>query len=297
MQLLIIVNSKHKLDSKVVELIDGLRNDSDLNCILKVTKRKKHAKKLSAKHAGEKDVVIAVGGDGTFHEVVNGLCKEGHHCALGLVANGTGNDLVRMFRPLDTQRFIDRVKTAEFTNVDLGFLADGESERYFINISGLGLDGRVIELVEASAARGKESRLSYARAIIHAFLSYKKPILRLTGDDFCYEGPVMMVTMCNGRVFGDGLVIAPQASLTDGKLNVTILGKIKLIDYLINLGKLKKGTIIRHKQVFYHETTKLKVELLSGTITGESDGEVLSMTNLEAQLLPNRLKLVNELLD
>jgi YegS/Rv2252/BmrU family lipid kinase len=295
MQVLVILNSKHRLSNDVNALLDGLTADEAIDLTLKKTRRKKHAKKLAKKHGEEQDVVIGIGGDGTFHELVNGIKKAGYQTPIGFVPNGTGNDFVRMFEPFESSTFIDRIQQKEYTNIDLGYLQSKRKERYFINIAGVGLDGKVIQLVERSAQKGRSGRLSYANAILRAFFTFRKPYLHIQGDDFEYRGPVMLLAMCSGRVFGDGLIIGPQASLTSGKMNITLLGKITLVDYLLNLGKLKKGKVINHKQVFYHETTTLRVNRISGEVPGEADGEVLKMKSFSMRVLPEGLTVVNEL--
>lgn len=295
MQVLVILNSKHRLSNDVNALIDGLTADETIDLTLKKTRRKKHAKKLAKKHGEEQDVVIGIGGDGTFHELVNGIKKAGYQTPIGFVPNGTGNDFVRMFEPVEPSSFVDRIKQEKYTNIDLGYLQSKRKERYFINIAGVGLDGKVIQLVERSAQKGRSGRLSYANAILRAFFTFRKPHLHIQGDDFEYRGPVMLLAMCNGRVFGDGLIIGPQASLTSGMMNITLLGKITLVDYLLNLGKLKKGKVINHKQVFYHETTRLRVNRISGEVPGEADGEVLKMKSFNMRVLQNGLTVVNEL--
>lgn len=295
MQVLVILNSKHRLSNEVNALLDGLTADETIDLTLKKTRRKKHAKKLAKKHGEEQDVVIGIGGDGTFHELVNGIKKAGYQTPIGFVPNGTGNDFVRMFEPVEPSSFVYRIKQEKYTNIDLGYLKSKRKERYFINIAGVGLDGKVIQLVERSVEKGRSGRLSYANAILRAFFTFRKPHLHIQGDDFEYRGPAMLLAMCNGRVFGDGLIVGPQANLTSGKMNITLLGKITLVDYLLNLGKLKKGKLINHKQVFYHETTNLRVNRISGEVPGEADGEVLKMKSFSMRLLPEGLTVVNEL--
>lgn len=295
MNILVILNSKHRLSKDVNTFLDRIEADDALQVTLKKTRRKKHAKKLAKKHGAEKDAVIGIGGDGTFHEMVNGIMKQGHLTNLGFIPNGTGNDYVKMYQAFRPDDFIERLKSGVYNEVDLGHLMRKKKERYFINIAGVGLDGKVIELVERSAQRGRSGRLSYANAILRAFFTFRKPELHVVGDDFVYRGPVMLLAMCNGRVFGDGLIIGPQASLTSGKMNITLLGKVTLLDYLLNLGKLKKGRVINHKQVFYYETSSLRVDRISGDVPGEADGEVLKMSSFQLEVLPGAMRVINPL--
>ena len=295
MQVLVILNSKHSLSKDVKTFLDQIEADDALQVTLKKTRRKKHAKKLARKHGAEKDAVIGIGGDGTFHEMVNGIMMEGHLTNLGFIPNGTGNDYVKMYKAFSPDDFIERLRSGVYTEVDLGHLKRKKKERYFINIAGVGVDGKVIQLVERSAERGRSGRLSYANALLRAFFTFRKPHLHIQGDDFEYRGPVMLLAMCNGRVFGDGLIIGPQASLTSGNMNITLLGKITLLDYLLNMKKLKRGEVIKHKQVFYYETSSLRVDRISGEVPGEADGEVLKMASFQMEVLPGAMRVINPL--
>lgn len=295
MQVLVILNSKHRLSKDVKTFLDQIEADDALQVTLKKTRRKKHAKKLAKKHGAEKDAVIGIGGDGTFHEMVNGIMKEGHLTNLGFIPNGTGNDYVKMYKAFSPDDFVERLRSGVYIEVDLGHLKRKKKERYFINIAGVGLDGKVIQLVERSAEKGRSGRLSYANAILRAFFTFRKPHLHVQGDDFEYRGPVMLLAMCNGRVFGDGLIIGPQASLTSGKMNITLLGKITLLDYLLNMKKLKRGEVINHKQVFYYETSSLRVDRISSEVPGEADGEVLKMSSFQLEVLPGAMRVINPL--
>jgi len=294
MDILIIINSRHKLDRTVALLLGKINQNESFQVITQYTEFKRHPEEIIAKFSQKIEVILVVGGDGTFHEVANAYFKNNCQASIGFIPNGTGNDLIRMFRPIDADRFIERIKARVTNKMDVGFLQGETEERYFLNIAGIGLDGKVIAIMEESDT-DKETRLSYAKAILKAFFTFKKPVLSIKGDDFSYSGSMMMVAMCNGRVFGNGLTISPSASITDGVIHITLLGKVSLMDYILNLGKLKKGRSIQHKEVHYHETKSLEVKCISGEVYGEADGEYLEMKSLRMKIIPASLPVINEM--
>lgn len=296
MEILIVINSRHQLHPSIADFLERLSNDSEFKLIIERTGYKGHTIDIIANFNRNIGLILLIGGDGTFNEGVNGYMKGGHTAPLGLVPNGTGNDFIRMFKPFVANEFIEQIKSRRYVKVDLGLLKSDLEERYFVNIAGVGIDGKVIEIMDRSI-EGKESRLTYAKAILKAFLSYRRPTLRISGDDFNFEGETLMVAMCNGRVFGNGLVISPYASLVDSRINITLLGKVSLFDYIRNMGKLKKGKAIQHKEVHYYSTSTLNIAREQGELYSEIDGEHFRGNNLIMSIIPGAIPLINELIE
>lgn len=293
MNVLVIINGKHKIQERAERFLEELKSEKALDLHIEETKRSGDVEAIIYRHKElAPEVIVGVGGDGTFHEILNARNRFEMKAALGFIPNGTGNDFVKMFHAIEPAEFVERLLNRTYDKIDIGHIRSNEIERFFLNISGIGLDGKVIELMEASG-NDQENRLSYARAIIKAFLSFRKPTLRIKGKDFEYQGPVMMVAMCNGRVFGNGLIISPDAQLDSGMMNITLLGKVSLLDYVLNVSRLRRGQKIKHKQVYYYTSNHLEIELISGELSGEADGEILHVQSLEMRVLPAYLNVVN----
>ncbi len=293
MNVLVIINGKHNVQQHAACILEYLKSEQLLDIHLETTEKSGDVERIISRYRQvAPEVILGVGGDGTFHEILNARNKLEMTAALGFIPNGTGNDFVKMFHAIDPREFVKRILNRTFDKIDMGYIKSNEVERFFLNISGIGLDGKVIELMEAPGQdRGK--RLSYARAIIRAFLTFRKPTLKIRGRGFEYHGPVMMVAMCNGRVFGNGLIISPDARLDSGDINITLLGEVSLLDYVLNVKKLRKGKKLKHKQVFYYTSDFLEIELISGKISGEADGEILNVESMEMRVLPASLEVVN----
>ena len=105
--------------------------------------------------------------------------------------------------------------------------------------------------------------------------------------------PNILLVVCNGKVFGHGLTINPYASINDGKLSVTFLGRVSFLDYIRNLGKLKRGELIKHPEVRYFETENLSIHMDENVIYIEADGELIGSGSFEFSVVKGMLRIVS----
>jgi diacylglycerol kinase (ATP) len=101
-----------------------------------------------------------------------------------------------------------------------------------------------------------------------------------------------MMAICNGELFGDGLYIHPGAMIHDGKLNITLLKKIGLVDYIRNLSNLKKGIHIDHPEATYFTTQHLSIQDIEGNASMECDGEAVEEVNVSVEVIHNKIRLL-----
>ena len=141
--------------------------------------------------------------------------------------------------------------------------------------------------------RNARSMFSYSLAIIRAFFAYRKPHIKIVGDDFEFEGKVLMIAFCNGRTFGYGLTINPDADLRNGKLNITVIGNVSLFTYLRKLGALKKGNKIIHPEAHYFESKSIEISKIESNVWTEGDGELFGTNLKRVSILPSRIKLIS----
>ena len=174
------------------------------------TKAKGHAKELAAGFKG--GTIIAVGGDGTFHEVLNGMDTE--KCRLGFVPSGRGNDFAEAFglskKPTAA---LDTILCGE--EVDIDYIKVGENLRC-LNLAGTGLDVSVLEGVENK----KDTKFTYIMSLINCirhFTPYELDV-EIGGESTHFS--CVMVGVCNGKQFGGGIKISPVSKFDDGKLDV-----------------------------------------------------------------------------
>ena len=259
------------------------------------TERKRHAIQLARK-ATEKgcDYLVAVGGDGTLHEVVNGVMQSEianlNYPAIGLLPYGSANDFARTAGvSRSVEELIELIQTKSTQKIDLGkiMLMSSMETFYFINIAGIGLGPEVVRNMERSTGY-LGAGFHYFWNIIRGFLSYQKKSLSCTGETWEWKGKLLQMAVANGRYFGRAICIAPDAQLDDGQFQIAIFGDLSIWDYLKNLGKLKKGIKINHLQVRYYQAREILLE--SDDSCGiEADGEYIGLTPAKIQLLPKTI--------
>jgi YegS/Rv2252/BmrU family lipid kinase len=224
------------------------------------------------------DFVIAAGGDGTAHEVVNGIA--GSDVIFGIIPCGTGNDFMRSTSPFSIEQFTEAILQSLNTPIDLGRIDFENSHIYFLNIADIGFGAEVVSTMDRQRQKGIKGKFSYSLAILRTFFTYRKTLLEVQSDDFHFNSEVLMIAFCNGKALGHGLTIHPDADIQDGKLAVTKIGDVSLLTYLRNLPKLKKGTLINHREVDYWKTNKVNINSNS-SFHIEADGE-LYMKSVQA---------------
>lgn len=239
--------------------------------------------------------VVCVGGDGTCNEVLNGIIlSKKQNIGLVVLPDGTGNDFVRSTKPV-TDQIVSRILNNSGEMIDIGKVSSKQgTNRYFLNIAGFGLDGKVVEIMDRQRANGFGGGMSYSSAIIRAFFSFRKSNIKLSSDDFQHEGKALLVAFCNGSTYGNGLVISPDSKVNDGKMEVCVFGNVTVWHYIKYLGKIKKGIKIDHPEVFYFRGNEVSV-LSNNSLAGQLDGEYHAFDQTNVELVPARIKLINEL--
>lgn len=195
--------------------------------------------------------IIGFGGDGTLNEIINGFF-ESHEplnpdAKIGMLTQGTGRDLSRSLKlSRDLNRALEHIREDQSRTIDVGYVHYHTNEhhtegRYFANISSFGLGGEVDLLMKERFQKlGWNGSIAYLTAILTSLARYRNPSIELSVDgDPVWEGPIRNVAVANGRYFGGGLQIAPEADLQDGLLDVVIIGEVG-VPYLL-----------RHAHYFY----------------------------------------------
>ena len=296
MKVVFIVNSKNKRAVRVLpELERYYRQTNPGSVEFLPTRRKKHAIEL-ARESAENGCcyMIAVGGDGTLHEVVNGLLQSGlpahKYPAIGLFPCGSANDFARTAQVSNSiEDLLKLIQTHTTQKIDLGqiLLKQTGDVRYFINIAGAGLGGEVVQKMEQSSGLLGPG-LNYFWHIFAGFLRYIKKEVTCTSDGWQWRGRLLQMAVANGRCFGNDLCVAPDARLDDGLFQVAIFGELSVWDYLKNLGKLKKGVRIDHPEVTYHKAKEVLLES-NAPLHIEADGEYVGLTPATLRMIPEAI--------
>jgi YegS/Rv2252/BmrU family lipid kinase len=296
MKVVFVVNNKNNRLAKLLPKLRQYCLQTDLgNVEIVSTQRRKHAIELT-KQATENgcDYLVAVGGDGTLNEVINGvllsLAKTKEYPTIGLLPFGSANDFARTANITKSiEVLIHLIQTNTIQRIDLGKIIIQKTQeiRYFINIAGIGLGAEVAQNLErTSSVLGPG--FNYFKQIIKGFFGYNKKEVRCTSNKWQWNGKLLQMAVANGRYFGNAICIAPDALLSDGQFQVVIFGDLSIWDYLKNLGKLKKGRKINLPQVKYFKTPGVLLE--SNDSCGiEADGEFVDHLPARVRLLPKAI--------
>jgi YegS/Rv2252/BmrU family lipid kinase len=250
------------------------------------------ARKARADGAG---LVIAAGGDGTIHEVVNGLLADGADGPvpqLGVLPLGSGCDYAKTFDiSPDPGAALGQIITSAGRAVDIAELTYNEphsvATRYFANIAEVGIGGSCV----ARAARLPRflGPAMYGVAFLLTLPRFKQLHAKITLDDRTYDGPLTDLIVAIGRVFGGGMRVAPKADPSDGVFDVQIHFGTK-VDYVRGLPKVYKGTHLPHPRIAEHHATTISIECDPVGLI-EADGEVLGTTPATFRIVPGALTL------
>ena len=240
---------------------------------------------------------ICVGGDGTFHTMVNGILHLNPpnitEIKLGIIPVGTANDWVKTYKiSKDYKKAIQTLK-AEFTiKQDIGKLLiyENNSTVYFINLAGIGFDGYVVNKVHKFKYLGF---LAYLTGALISIASYKKSNLEIKFNDIEIKEKTLMLLIGICKYSGGGMQLTQNANPTDGLFDISHINKINLITILGNLGGLFNGNITNHKLVKNYKTSALKITDLDTQITYiQADGELVGSGSFEAEILPGTFNFI-----
>lgn len=273
------------------------------------TERGRHAVEI-ARLAAEKGVpaVVAVGGDGSIHEVANGLMEAralgAASTRLGIIGQGTGGDFRKTLgfeHRLDA--YVAAIGGGKVKKVDVGRMKytthEGEpASSYFINILSVGLGGLVDRIV-AQASRGLGGTFAYYQASVRGLLESRLGVLRCTmrskGETVVREITTRNLAICNGRFFGSGMKVAPMAEVDDGVLEIIDQGKQGKLKFAIfSSSHIYEGTHIGHPDVQHFRCDKIEIELMNqdalDKVLLDVDGEPLGKLPLTVELIPGALE-------
>ncbi len=241
--------------------------------------------------------IIIVGGDGTVNEAVNGLVKaqqKGYGTAsLGVIPNGRGNDFGYSLKiPGNLEQAVALIKTDNHILIDIGSAGDGTFERYFCNGSGFGIDSAINHYAAMSRLNGFPSYLwGLLKAI---FFDIRQPVAKITHDDGDFEMPMLLLAAMNGMREGGGFKMAPKFDITDGKLDVCVVGDNLAVHQLLPLIPLIMKGDLDHPKIKTFKTSKLRVRIKEKGLYSQVDGETIfsAGTNFVASICPWKVDLI-----
>lgn len=252
------------------------------------------------------EIVAAVGGDGTINEVANGFFVDGQPvapaAALAVLPQGTGGDFVRTTRiPKDWREAVKVLARGHRRTIDVGrcdhATAGGpDGVRMFVNIASFGLSGVTDRYINQSKKR-LGSTLSFYAATTRALLDYDNQRVHLVFDDKpadAVDMTINTVAIANGRYFGGGMFIAPEAELDDGFFDVVALGDLGLKDFLFKSRRIYAGTHLTMDKVSHRRARVVYAAPASSgqTVELDIDGETPGILPATFRVMPRALELI-----
>ena len=236
------------------------------------------------------DLIISAGGDGTLHEVVNGIMSSKRKPALTVFPIGTGNDFSRNFNIIANFSTLQKALIKpSYESLDIGEVQfpKRNTVKYFVNILDVGMGAEVVKKMN-SGSRLFGPQLSYLWTITKTLITYHAQNISIKTDDGMEtSAKTMSYVIANGAWFGNDIKIAPDALPNDGKLNFTHLKDFSFWEYLVNLPKAKSGKHITHSKVEYGNSNSYEV---SGKGEMEADGEFVGALPMSVKCIPRALE-------
>jgi len=234
--------------------------------------------------------VIAAGGDGTLFEVINGILKNpGDSITIGILPVGTGNSTAKdiNLNTNDVERALEVISTGKTREVDVGkFYLEGE-QYYFINILGLGFVTDVLETANKFKMFGETA---YTIGVLVKTIFLKSYDLTIEIDDKKISAPNILVEVSNTKYTGGNFLMAPEAEMDDGYLDINILHKLNRRRLLSIFPKLFKGTHIHEPEIEYLKGKKIRITT-DPVKKISPDGELLGSTPITIECMHKKIKL------
>ncbi|MFA5375363.1 MAG: diacylglycerol kinase family protein [Dehalococcoidia bacterium] len=243
------------------------------------------------------EVVVAVGGDGTVNEVVNGIIdKDGKgRATLGIICTGTGRDCIRSLNiPYDFSKACKVLANRNCVDIDLGraeYISDGRKDRrYYINTAGLGFPAAVAERTRRLKKMG--GTIPFLIAFATVFATYKAKNIVINIDGQIRQERNLLIAVNNGRYFGGGMKIAPDADTCDGLLDIVTVRDVNKLKLLYNFPRLYKGTHVMHPRVSTYQAKTVDVQT-SEKLLLQLDGEVVGEAPAGFSIIPSALRVIS----
>lgn len=232
------------------------------------TKEIGDAIRITKESVKDHDIICAYGGDGTINEVLTGIGQTGFKTTLGMLPFGRANDNAFSVRQTShLADLVDMLVNKETRTIDCLDINDGE--RYGLGVAGAGIDAVVAAMVV-----GKSTRISYNFSLLKGFFTYRPKSMQIDVDDgrITRDLKALSIILGNGQRVGNKKIVAPDAVIDDGLIDIAIIGNTRILETLITSMKLSDGSFTEHPKV---ETLRGKKVVISTTSSKSIPGHVM----------------------
>ncbi|MFW9997320.1 MAG: diacylglycerol/lipid kinase family protein, partial [Candidatus Odinarchaeota archaeon] len=258
------------------EQIKPLMDSYDLEYDFEFTSSPQHAIEIARTRVNEGyKIICSVGGDGTANEVLNGILKADKAAIFSAIPAGTGNDIPTVYGipEEDLEAAVQCLVRGQDKTFDVGYCET--ADRYFVGVASMGFDAKVADRTNKGSKRLSRTR-SYQLALVKTLLKFKPYdlLIRIDGEQ-TVEGQRMLLAIGNGKRYGGGMHICPDAEVTDGKFAVTTLRKISRITLLRFFPTVYDGNHLAHGSVETFEGGSIHVDSPKKQCLYQIDGEIM----------------------
>jgi YegS/Rv2252/BmrU family lipid kinase len=269
----------------------------------RMTERLGHAAELTCQALREgASRILAVGGDGTVNEVVNGFfdgeVSINPEAELGVLCRGTGCDFIKTLEiPKADLGGLQRVAAGRSEKVDVGRVRyvnarGGEEMRYFINIAEAGLGGEVCSRAN-TMSKAAGGFMTFLAATLKAMATYRnQPAEVVIDGKYVRNLRLNNVVVANGRYFGGGMKIMPHADLSDGKFDVLVMGDFTRAELVANVAKVYSGKHLGHPKVELFQAERVRITSVR-RLALDLDGESPGTTPAEFEIVPGAIRIIS----
>lgn len=249
-----------------------------------------HTVELARENAtGDFDGIVAVGGDGTLFEIINGMIKADPSLPLplGIIPVGTGNSFSKDLNITGLESAVDKICSSNTRKVDLGYFDCDAGSYYFINLLGFGF---VADVAHKAGSYKQYGALSYVIGVFVITMNLQSYQLELTIDGKKYERENCFVEICNSTKTGGEMIMAPDAKIDDGLFDVIVLNRISKTGLLRAFPKIFRGTHLALPEIEVFKAAEVKaVTNIPKILT--PDGEIFGHTPIDVKIFPKKITL------
>jgi diacylglycerol kinase (ATP) len=255
---------------------------------IELTEYKNHAQEIAREYSCRKDYhIFAIGGDGTINEVLNGVI--GTNSILSIIPCGTGNDFVKtLYQDFTIDNYVSKLVEGTATYIDLAKV----NNRYYLNISSVGFDAEVAyNVTKFKSIKFLPGSICYLLSVLYTAFKFRPLDLEIHLDNKVINQQTFLLASSNGKCYGGGFFITPEASIFDGRLDICNIKKITLFKLLTSIGKALKGDIKHIKEVSYSKCEEVIISS-SNEFTLNVDGELLRTNHADFKIIPKGIKVM-----
>lgn len=261
-----------------------------------------HAHRLAAAAVTDKyNIILSAGGDGTLHQVVNGMMSIAHPNqlpTLGLIPLGSGNDFANTIgATANPAELLELLSINQPRPIDLGKLicqdaSNQEQVKYFINACSVGMGPATVKQM-AKAPQWLGADLRYLQSIVRAFFAHIPEQIEIKTSGWNWVGKVRVLAIANGKSFGSKIYIAPDAKPDDGVFSTFLVTDVPLLKFLFYLQVVKGKKKVKDPDVVYSTSTKIEITAPQ-SVAIEAEGELIGFLPTFVEVLPAQIKFLRK---